>query len=207
MPRKKSSSTRGFTLVESLVAVGLFTIVTTISSSAFLAMVNADRVSRSQRIATDNLSLALEDISRRIKTGAVYGCDPVNNGGAVNSTRDCAAGAESFAFTEQDRVTRTIYKRGIGQGDPNSIPAGCGSLSYSIPGQGCILRFSRGVWIPITSHEIDVKKLTFVVDGSNSTDLIQPHVTILIEGFIQASPTVNTQFKMQTMATQRELDI
>ena len=194
----KTSKDHGFTLVETLVAVGLFAIVTTIASSAFLAMINADRVSRSVRIATDNLSLALEDMSRRIKTGTTYAC------GGGNGTQDCplaSGGGGSLAFYDQNGP-RIGYKRGVG--------SDCGSLYTAT--QGCVLRQSVSAssvspWTPTTSHEIDIINLKFVVGGSSSADAIQPYVVISIEGSIGTPPKPVTKFKMQTMVTERQLDL
>lgn len=216
--RVRTVQQRGFTLVETLVAVGLFAIVTTVASSAFLAMVNADRVSRSLRIATDNLSLSLEDMSRRIKTGTVYGCDPVGFSSADINPRDCSAGADNIAFNDQDGV-RFFYKRGEGPGSPIATPAGCGDVLYTtnnggvITNKGCILRQSVSIlglvsWTPTTSHEIDIKTLKFVVGGSSPVpDTVQPYVVILVEGEVGLAPKPTTKFKMQTMVTQRQLDI
>ena len=55
-----------------VVSIGIFTIVLFIATSAFLSVVNADRRSYATRIAVDNLTVALEDMSRRIKTGSWY---------------------------------------------------------------------------------------------------------------------------------------
>lgn len=198
----------GFTLIETLIAVGLFSIVTTIASGAFLVMVNADRTSRALRIATDNLNLALEDMSRRIKTGTTYGC------GVASGTQDCLSPA-GVMLSFSDQVEAKIrYKRGEGAGSPNANPiAGCGSALYvtSVGGvptnKGCILRSTNGAWVPVTSHEIDVKILKFLVEGSSSVDNIQPYAVILIEGEVNAPPHPALKFKMQTMVTQRQLDV
>jgi prepilin-type N-terminal cleavage/methylation domain-containing protein len=203
---KRMMKKKGFTLVETLVAVGLFSIVTTIAMSAFLAMVNANYVSRNVRIATDNLNLALEDMSRRIKTGTVYGCDPVGVSAAENGTRDCGAGAGSIAFTDQDGV-RTMYKVGLGSGDSNGDPAGCGSNLYETT-RYCILRFREGKWIPVTSHEIQITRLRFIVRGSSGPpDSVQPYVIVFIQGTLGVPPKPVTSFKIQTMITQRQLDL
>lgn len=207
--KKNTTNARGFTLVETMVAVGLFAIVTTITSSAFLVMVNADRLSRSVRIATDNLSLALEDMSRRIKTGSVYNCDGVT----LSGTQDCVTGGTRslFSFNDQNGV-RTVYRRGVGPGpvisDPNLI-SGCGGDIYTST-QGCILRaVSPDGPRVVTSHEIDIKALTFFAEGTTigGGDIVQPYVVLLMEGLVQGSQAVKTQFKMETMVTQRQLDI
>src|SRR3989338_3254669 len=100
---------KGFTLVEMIVSIGLFTIVLFISSSAFLAVLNADRKSRFTRIATDSLNISLEDMARRIKTGSAYYCgDKVIGMSSLTNTMDCVSGT-TIVFTEQDGATRTFY--------------------------------------------------------------------------------------------------
>lgn len=166
----------GFTLVEMIVSLGLFTIIMFIATSAFLSIVNTDRKSRAVRIAADNLNIALEDMSRRIKTGSTYNC----GGGA--GTNNCASpGLSSFAFTEQDGATRTVY-----------------SLSGSAIWRGA----ER-----VTSPEINITSLKFVVSGSlvGTADNIQPIVVIVIDGSLGAG-TASTTFKIQTTVTQRAYD-
>lgn len=145
-----------------------------IATSAFLSIVNTDRKARSVRIAVDNLNIALEDMSRRIKTGTTYNC----GGGA--GTNDCPAGLNTFAFTEQDRATRTVY-----------------SLS-----SGAILRNGTQV----TSSEITITNLRFIVLGSApAPDTKQPMVIIIIDGSL-GSGTASSTFKIQTTVTQRAYD-
>lgn len=181
---------RGFTLLEMTVSLGLFTIILFIATSAFLAVVNADRKSRSTRIALDNLNLTLEDMSRKIKTGSVYNC----GGGA--SYADCAVAQNLFAFNDQAEV-RTVYKIGSGS-------VGCGDASYGT--NGCVLRSDDGgtSFMPVTSPEINISGLSFLVSGSlpSVSDAKQPTVMISIKGSIGT----NTPINMQTTVTQRMYD-
>lgn len=183
---------RGFTLVEMIVSLGIFTIVLFIATSAFLTVVNADRKSRAVRIATDNLNLTLEDMSRKIKTGTTYNC----GGGA--GTNDCpVTPSNSFSFNDQSTPPkRIVYKR--------MTETDCGTGH-----QGCILRSDdNGVtFIPITSPEIDIKGLDFIVRGSLAGDTAQPSVLVLIDGSLSSGPnTPATTFKIQTLITQRAYD-
>ncbi|MFZ2303771.1 MAG: type II secretion system protein [Minisyncoccia bacterium] len=167
---------KGFTLIEMTVSLGLFTIIMFIATSAFLSIVNTDRKARSVRIAADNLNIALEDMSRRIKTGSTYNC-----GGGLG-TADCPTPLSLFAFTEQDGTTRTTY-----------------SLSLS---DNAIFRGAER----ITSPEINITGLKFLVSGSNPPpDTKQPMVTIVIDGSLGAGVASST-FKIQTTVTQRVYD-
>jgi prepilin-type N-terminal cleavage/methylation domain-containing protein len=179
---------RGFTLVEMIVSIGLFTIVLFIATNAFLTIVNADRKSRSVRVATDNLNLTLEDMSRRIKTGSMYFC-----GTASAGVNDCALGGTTFSFTGQDGL-RAIY-------------------SFNTTEHSIHREISGGASMRVTSPEITITGLKFIVQGSalgpsaGGSDYNQPYVVILVDGKLSAGPSAsNTTFKIQTAVTQRAYD-
>lgn len=204
----------GFTLVEMTVSIGLFTIVLFIATSAFLSIVNADRKSRPVRIATDNLNLALEDMTRRIKTGSSYYCSAnyVATGG-----NDCVSGNVSISFTDQVG-TRTGYKFGT-NADCNNASYFPMINPYGIAGTAkrCILRRDPSVpamWIPVTSTEINITSLKFFVKGSTAfvgvppAVEVQPTVLVVIDGIVgnASDPAKNASFKIQSMITQRMYD-
>ncbi len=180
----------GFTLVEMMVSISLFTVVLLIASSAFLAVVNADRKSRATRIAMDNLNLTLEDMSRRIKTGYGYDCVFINE--PVGGSTDCSVSdnASQFNFYGQDGELVTYNKVGTG-------------ITRQILGLSTLL---------VTAPEIIINKLQFVVGGSTrgpsggGTDVAQPYVVILVDGSTKVG-AVTSNFKIQTMVTQRAYDI
>lgn len=175
------SRRKGFTLVEMIVSIGLFTIVLFISSSAFLSVLNADRKSRSTRIAMDSLNISLEDMVRRIKTGSTYNC-----GGTILSmgTADCPLGGTSLVFTDQNGI-RTAYRL-----EGTTIKRQVGAL---------------GIELPAVAPEITINKLLFIVGGSLASDSLQPYVTILIDG--ATTGKTPSHFNMQTTVTSRAYDI
>lgn len=197
-----SKKTSGFTLVEMMVALGIFTIALFLATSAFLSVVNADRKSRATRIATDNLNLMLEDMSRKLKTGYDYNC------GGGTGTSDCAS-QSTLALTDQTGLARIIYKRGVGNGviTPGSAASGCGT-GYSAT-QGCVLRSDDGgtSFMLSTSPEIDITTLQFTVLGSAPwTDTTQPTVTVVAAGSLGSQTSTKVAFRMQTTVTQRAYD-
>src|SRR3989344_4535090 len=65
---------KGYTLVELIVAVGLFAIVMMIASGAYLIMISANRTAQGITTGINNLSYALESMTRNIRTGTGYEC-------------------------------------------------------------------------------------------------------------------------------------
>lgn len=59
--------TSGFTLVETLVAVSVFTVVITVGIGALLSTIAANRDIQSEREIVNGLSLAMESITRKIR--------------------------------------------------------------------------------------------------------------------------------------------
>lgn len=74
----------GYTLVELIVAVGLFALIMTLASGAYLLMIGINREVQGTATGINNLSFALEDMTRSIRTGTLYS-------GAIGST---------FSFTD-----------------------------------------------------------------------------------------------------------
>lgn len=190
-------NSKGFTLIEMIVSIGLFTIVMFIATSAFLAVVNADRKSRSVRIAADNLNLSLEDMQRRIKTGLNYYC---GTSASLTMVLDCpgATSAISFSFLEQDGQTRTIYTY-----DPTA-------KAIYRESSGVSVLYYPGEKVRVTAPEISINSVKFIVKGStpgviaDGGDSVQAYVTIVINGSIAGATPTN--FNIQTMITQRNYD-
>lgn len=192
----------GFTLIEMLVSLAVFTIVLFIATSSFLSIVNSDRKSRATRVATDNLNVALEDMSRRIKTGLAYDC------GGGGAPLDCSAPSDAFSFTDQNGKF-LMYKWGSGNGAiiVGNAASGCGS-GYS-GGQGCILISEDGgaTFLTSTGSDIDVKNLDFYVSGAAPwPDTKQPGVVIAVDGSLGSQTSTKVAFKIQTSITQRQYD-
>lgn len=187
----KTSAQRneGFSLIELLVSVALFTVVMTVSVGTLLALVSANQKAQSLKSVTNNLNFALESMSRTIRTGRLYYCangssipDRLPTTGAL--TRDCATGESGIVLTD-DQGARLAYRRN---------------------GARIERKIGNNPWIPLTADEVVIEGMRFYVTGTRVGDLVQPTATISIRG--QAGPKVTTEsaFNIQTTVTQRVLD-
>lgn len=206
-----SRKTKGFTLVEMTVSLGLFTITMFIATSAFLAVVNADRKSRSARIAMDNLNISMEDMNRRMKTGYAYYCGAYP--GTTGAVNDCSPGTE-ITFVSQASTT-VSYARATG--------VSCAPSGY-LATQGCLVRSEvitppTRVATTITSPEIDIKNFSLYVTGSavcgslancaSPGNAIQPMAVVMLKGELginTPNQVGKTSFSLQTTVTQRAYD-
>lgn len=194
---------RGFTLIELMVSVAIFSIVMTISLGALLSISAADRKAETISSVMNNLNFAIESMTRNIRTGYDYHC-------IDNSSYDCGVGGSPggtyFKFTSQSGV-QTVYKYSTDAND----------CAQPTAPQGCILRSTDNgsTFVPITAPEVVVTNLTFYLRGSyhatpdvvgDPSDLLQPNVVITATGYVKISTTQNSAFNIQTSITQRLYD-
>ncbi len=71
----KITSNRGFTLIEMIVSLALFTVVAVVSIGALLKIMDANKKSISLKTVTNNINFALESMTREMRVGTKYYID------------------------------------------------------------------------------------------------------------------------------------
>jgi prepilin-type N-terminal cleavage/methylation domain-containing protein len=197
----KSCIVRGFTLVEVLVSTAIFTIVMVIALGALLAMVESDRKAQTIKTVINNLNFALDSMSRTIRTGENYACG--------SDTTDCRLNpSRYFSFINADRENVAYCVPTSGGSIMRQETTGSLSTSCS----------TAGGFLPVTSEEVIIEKLSFYLVGVGSGDTIQPKVTILVSGYVKTGKGESSLaackvagskcsiFNLQTSVTQRIYD-
>lgn len=199
----RNTGSRGFSLVELMVAITLFAVVMLVAVGALLALVDANRKARSLESVMNNLNIAIDGMVRSMRMGNTFNCnntvipDP-NFGG------DCSNGDDLFSFAPfgSDPAVeseRWVYSFVPGSGDT--------------PGQIWRSRSGGSNAEPITAPEVNVEDLTFYVIGTvrantPSLDTSQPKVVIVIKGTAGSdNAKTETTFYIQATAVQRVLDL
>ncbi len=166
--------TRAFTLIELVVAVGLFGIVVVIATGAYLGMLTVSARAKAVTAGVDNLSFALDDMARTIRTSTSYSC----NGGGT--PQDCSSGADNMTVTTPNGpVQFRLYG--------NSIQQNLSNLTDPL--------------------SVNITNLRFYVTGTGANDGQQPHVTMVVQGSVQATKTTTENFSIETGATMRGTDL
>ena len=62
----------GFTIIETMIAIALFSVIITVGSGSLLSALSLYNKSQNMRSVIDNLSFIMEDISRNLRTGYNY---------------------------------------------------------------------------------------------------------------------------------------
>ncbi len=207
LTRKRVRPQAGFTLIEMLVSIGIFSVVMVVALGALVAMSEADRKAQSLNSAINNLSAALDSMTRSIRTGAVYHC---GSSGTLTLAQECPstlAGDNYFTFMAYDgtQVTYCLSQPSVG----GVITLSCNTSTFCGSGNTCaILRqTSGGGLISMTAPEVNVSNMSFFTKGAPLADGFQPKVTILLNGVVNVTATKTTTFNIQTSVTQRIYDI
>jgi prepilin-type N-terminal cleavage/methylation domain-containing protein len=190
--------TKGFSLVELLVSVALFTIVITMAVGTLLVIVDANAKAQNMQDVMTNLTFALDSMSREIRTGRGYYCGYVAgkmpSGIGEFETQDCNAGNALTIVEGGSSLT------GVGN-NPRIF------YHYNQAETSIERRIGDGNWVPITSNEVVIENMYFTVTDSSVFDGAQASVTIYIQGQAGTIKNVDTNFALQTTVTKRLLDI
>lgn len=206
----------GFSLIELLVSMTIFTVVMTITTGTLIVLIDSNAKAQSIQTAVSNLTFALDSMSREIRTGSYYWCstdngdtdpprddDPSNdNVVGDRGVKDCPNGNNLMSIIEAgDSLTGTGNSRISYYYDPD----------YYDPGSnhGAILRrLGTASWMPITSENVRITEMEFIVTGTDaSNNARQPSVTIFVAGEAGDIPGSESDFAIQTTVVQRTLDI
>ena len=180
---KKSQS--GFTLIEMMVAISLFTVVMTVALGSLLTLIDANKKAQAIQTLMTNLNYVVDDISRNARVANSYHCASPTSLSNLGVPLDCSAGKGLFAFKTNagDQIVFRINNARVEKSTNGAT-----------------------TFIPVTAKEIEIEKLTFYVSGAPDGDNEQPMVVMLMSGVISRGTKIETNFNIQTSITQRILD-
>lgn len=195
-------NTHGFTLVEMLVSLALFTVVATMSVGTLLVLISGNSRVVGEQTALTTLSFALDSMTREIRTGSEYYCDTAAQVGSsavynsVTAVQNCVNGNVGISFREA--------------GESITDGVGAKRIAYYFSNNTLWRKVGANAAEPIVTNDVSITNARFVVTGvtplGTSTEIVQPTVTILLEA--QSSTTDSGKsFTLQSTVTQRSLDL
>ena len=189
MQNNIQTESKGFTLLELLISLSVFSVVSFVLVVSTLSVVHAGRRSEESIVAMDNLHFALEDMIRTLRFGGAYHC---GTSGVVTAPMDCLSGDS------------TIYFEQYG-GDPGLSGD---QVVYDLdPSTGQIRKSTDGgaTKHSLTSTKLKITSLKFYVRGSSPTDLVQSRVLVSISGETLGL-SAGKEFHLQTTVMQGATD-
>ena len=186
MTLKKEKKNKGFTLIEMLVSMTLFSFVVTIALGALFTILKVNEKTKVIKLVVNNLSIALEGMSREIRVGYDYTCNNINTDKCSKFKFKTKDGCDSFY--EFDNSQKTIYKK------ITKKPLGGGSCS-----EGDVTK------VAIVGSDIDINELKFRTVGLGPGGA-QPRVLISLRGIVSRETLINDEvFNIQTTISQRKI--
>lgn len=180
----KKQKQRGFFLVELIVAIALFVLLVGISMGSIFNVLDTSRRVRANKDVMDSLNASLEYMTRIVRFGHTYHCglSPSSN---LSVVQHCPGGADLLAvrFNNQTFVFRLTG----------------GRISVSEDG-GANYRW-------LTGSNVIIDRLRFYTFGTDKTDNVQPYVLAVIRGRVANDPQSSATFDIQTIMTQRRIDL
>jgi len=200
---KKHYAPRGFTLIEMLVSIALFSVVMVVALGALLSMSVSVRTATATNSAINNLSSAMDSISRLVRTGTNYHC---GSGGVLENPQDCPTTPDGFFAYRAFDGSQVTYCLS----DP-AAPTQCSSATPKTTcptGKSCTIlrKIGSGGYVTLTAPEVNITYLAFYTEGAALGDNIQPKMTVVVSGTVPVTNTQSSNFNIQTAVTQRVYD-
>lgn len=180
---------KGFSLVEMLVSIAVFSVIMVIAVGIVITILNTNKHIRATSVAMGNVDAVLEKIFREVSVGSYYHC---GSGGNIDKAFNCPVGTPfltSFAF------------EGVG-GDKNSSDDQIIYRLNSITSAIEVSRDGGDNFERLTDKNIIIDEFNVNVTG-NSSNIKQPAVFISMRGYIEKGEDNKTIFAVQTMISER----
>jgi type II secretory pathway pseudopilin PulG len=182
----------GFTIIELIVAIGLFIVVSLVALGSLLSIVDVNRKTQSTKSILNNLNFAVESMSKSMRVGSAYHCGA--GGVQIDSPQNCVSGDSYIAF-ESSKGDRD------NSGD---------QIVYRMSGNRLERSKDSGAnFIGVTAPEVELTPGTgvrFYVLGTTPGDNAQPRIIIVLSGKVGIKDKTSTDFNIYTSVSQRELD-
>lgn len=180
---------KGYTLVELLVATGIFATVTILISQLFVLSYRAQKKALTTSYLAQSVSYAIEYMARAIRMAKK---DDIT---IREIKKDCSGNPTDkinfIVSPSRERIKFRTYKLNECQ-------------EFFLEG-GRIKEKKDSFENFLTPSDLEVKTLKFIVEGDSPGDSLQPRVTIFLE--IQKKNQPETKFFIQTTISQRDIDI
>lgn len=212
LQQKNTTLVRGFTLVEMLVVLGLFSFIMTLATSVLYSTQAINVKLQETQAVLDNVNVSLETMSRDIRYGSEFHCSSVLADPSFLLRQNCSYGTGGAKY---------LFFKPIDAASTNDRVAYYASTTLT---GKVILKDEYFANKPtatyeITADDVKIKGLVFYVSGADSTngvknvdnptvDYLQPLVIFSISGEtipVKAGAS-STSFIVETAVSSRVLD-
>ena len=172
-----------------MTSISLFIVVMTISMGSIVSIFDANRKAESLKTVMDNLNFSIESMTREMRFGKNYHCeDSMANLPPYTTPKNCVTQSELVSFLSNEGL-QIVYRKNGTQIEKSTD----GGITY----------------IGVSAPEVSIQSLAFYVLGAGiaPANFSQPKILIKIRGTAGLKPKTKTDFTIQTLVSQRFLDI
>lgn len=185
-------SEKGFTLLEMIIALAIFTIVALVAVGALLKIMDANAKSLSLKTTINNVNFALESISREMRVGSDYYCNDtanmtINDG---NYSPGCAGVIDdndwfiAFRSSKRNDDCNLIYAYKLANG-----------IVSKAQQEDCNDSINNNSFQPLLSSDIVIENSIVEVDDKK--------VFLYLKGYSGTRARDRSDFEIQTSVSQR----
>lgn len=216
------NNTKGFTLIEALVSLGIFSIVVVAASGVILSIISSNKKNQAISSVVNNLNYSIESMVRDIKTGYNYHCDleyvienpnedyKLENFKLIQDSCSSSGGTNSITLisTISGKEQVVKYELGVNYVEVNgegveekyikkTVYVETGGV---VTAQTYPLTDTKN--IQVTGFSLNVISPTPLIPRGNG-DPAQPYVSLIIKGTAKVNQINISDFFIQTFISQR----
>ena len=190
----KRNTQKGFTLLETVVGIGIFSVLMLMGTVALFTTIHAQRKTAASQRLIQNADFAIDSMIRDIRTGTNYYCGNEGTAQTYQTPLSCDNGVlnngvlavESFLGDPSEENDQVVFKYESGQ-----------IMKSLDSGQN---------FVALTSDTVTIEEFYIRVWGAEVDDDLQPRTFILINGVVGVGTNLETPFMVQTTVSQRQFD-
>lgn len=193
----KLKKQHGISLLELIVAIGIFVIVSLVASGIYINVVNSQRQSIGAQTTQESLRFAFELMSKELRTaqGEFNGSSCAKIDGTITGYNKIFNNKNNDS---QIDTTKLHFKNKDGD-----------CVSYEKVADGVIdrikiIRNDVVTYGYITPNELDIKSLQFIIKDQKANEIgaVQPSITMMVEAEMKNGP--KETIRMQTTISSRD---
>ncbi len=203
--RKGNSKQKGFTLLEMIISLGIFTVVALIAVGALVRIMDLNRKSINLKAAINNANFALESMSREMRVGKNYYCTNGTTMPPVTLTTPSGNCPTNAANTATWMIAFNSTKvSGTAPNDCNLIYAyrirysGSTGILEKAQQSDCSTAIAEANFQPVVSSDV-------IITNSRVNVMVtdQPRVFLWFKGYSGTKTDERSTFIVQTTISQR----
>lgn len=224
--KSKHTKIKGFTLVEMLVVLGLFSFIMTLATGVLYTTQSINVKLQGVQVVLDNVNVSMDIMTRDIRYGTNFHCgggqtsSQIEQETEISLRKDCA-----YQTTGLEHGGKFLFFKpidAVNDADRVAYYASTTASGSVILKDEYIKNETTGLTstttYQITADDVKIKSLIFYVVGANTTggantvsgvgDLIQPIITVTLAGetIPIARNASSTKFTIQSSISSRVLD-